>query len=58
MLEHQFCGSWVSVCSKFVEMNQIIITQYSVHVYAICDIDINDNCSKYFAVDVMAEVVQ
>ena len=38
-LAHQFCASWVYVCSEFVEMNQIIINSMK---YALCNIHIND----------------
>mgnify|MGYP003691482707 CR=1 FL=1 len=44
-LAHQFCASWVSVCSKFVEINQIIINSIK---YAMYNIPNNDNYSKYF----------
>ena len=46
-LAHQFCASYVSVCtcSKFIEKNQIIINSMK---HAMCNIHINDNYSKYF----------
>ena len=46
-LEHFLISSasWVSVCSKFVEMNRIIINPIK---YAMWNIHSNDNFSKYF----------
>ena len=44
-LAHHFCASWYSVCSEYVEMNQIIINSIK---YALCNIHIKDHFSKYF----------
>lgn len=41
----QFCASWVSVCSKFVQMNETIINSIT---YSMCNIHIYDNYFKYF----------
>ena len=43
-LAHNFCARKVSVCSKFIEKNQIIINSMK---YAMCNIHINDYYSKY-----------
>ena len=42
-----YAKSWISVCSEFVQMNQIIINSIK-YMYAICDIHIEENFSKYF----------
>ena len=38
-LAHKFCATKVSVCSKFIEKDQIIIISIK---YAMCNIHIND----------------
>ena len=42
-LAHRFCA--VSVCSKLIDKNQIIMTQMK---FAMCNIHTNHYCSKYF----------
>ena len=44
-LVHRFCASYVSVCTRFRENNQIIIISMK---HALCIIHINDYYSKYF----------
>ena len=45
MLVHQLWASCVSVCSEFVEMNQIINNSMR---YTLYNLHISDNYSKYF----------